>query len=63
MPEQVENHMVVDSYWNPIHKPVKQCDSCEGGLFEGDEYYDIDGCCICHNCISDYIKKNYRRLI
>ena len=35
--------MVVDAEWNPMYKPVKKCDSCEGGLFEGDEYFDIDG--------------------
>ena len=62
MPEHIENRMVVDAEWNPMDKSVKKCDSCEGGLFEGDEYFYIDGYCICPNCISDYLKTNYRRL-
>ena len=61
MMEQIENRMV-DAEWNPMDKSVKKCDSCEGGLCEGDEYFDIDGYCICPNCISDYLKTNYRRL-
>ena len=63
MPEQIENRIVVDEEWQPMDKPVKKCDSCEGGLFEGDEYFDIDGYCIGPNCISDYLKTNYRRLV
>ena len=62
MMEQIENRIVVDAEWQPMDKPVKKCDSCEGGLFEGDEYYDIDGFCICPECIGDYLKVNYRRL-
>ena len=61
--EQIENRIVVGAEWNPMDKSVKKCDSCEGGLFEGDEYFDIDGYCICQNCISDYLKTNYRRLV
>ena len=63
MMEQIENRIVVYAEWQPMDKPVKKCDSCEGGLFEGDEYFDIDGYCICQNCIDDYLKTNYRRLI
>ena len=63
MMEQIDNRTVVDAEWNPMDKPVKKCDSCEGGLFEGDEYFDIDGYCICQNCIDDYLKTNYRRLV
>ena len=63
MMEQIENRTAVDAEWQPMDKSVKKCDSCEGGLFEGDEYFDIDGYCICPNCIDDYLKTNYRRLI
>ena len=63
MMEQIENRIVVYAEWQPMDKPVKKCDSCEGGLFEGDEYFDIDGYCICQNCIDDYLKTNYRRLV
>lgn len=63
MPEQIENRMVVDEELQPMCKPVKQCDSCEGGLYEGDDYFDIDGYCICPNCIDDYLKTNYRRVV
>lgn len=59
--DEVENILANDAFWQPMDKPVKKCDSCEGGLFEGDEYFDIDGYCICPNCISDYLKTNYRR--
>ena len=63
MMEQIENRIVVDAEWQPMDKSVKKCDYCEGGLFEGDEYFDIDGYCICQNCIDDYLKTNYRRLV
>ena len=63
MMEQIENRIVVDAEWQPMDKSVKKCDYCEGGLFEGDEYFDIDGYCICPNCIDDYLKTNYGRLI
>lgn len=63
MMEQIENRIVVDAEWQPMDKSVKKCDYCEGGLFEGDEYFDIDGYCICPNCIDDYLKTNYRRLV
>ncbi|MGN0168477.1 MAG: hypothetical protein ACI4AB_10570 [Acetatifactor sp.] len=60
--EQVENRMVVDAEWQPMRKPVKKCDACKGELFVGDEYFDM-GECICPECIEDYLKTNYRRLV
>ena len=58
----IENRMV-DSEWEPMQKPLKHCDMCDGGLYSGDEYFDIDGYCICGGCIKDYLTTNYRRLV
>lgn len=55
--------MVVDSEWKPLYKPVKHCERCEAGLYEGDWYFDIDGLCICDECIRDYLTTNYRRMV
>ena len=44
-------------------KPVRKCYECEEGLYEGDEYYELDGDCICPECIGDYLKMHYRRYI
>lgn len=61
MPEQIENRMVVDSQWQPLHRPLCRCDECGGDIYEGDYYFDFDGDAVCENCVSDYVKERFRR--
>lgn len=61
MPEQIENRMVVDSVWTPMHRPVCYCGECEVGIYEGTDYYDFDGDIVCEDCHRDYIKEHFRR--
>jgi hypothetical protein len=32
------------------------CDICNGSIYDGDEYYDVDGTIICEECIGDFKK-------
>lgn len=61
MPEQIENRMVVDSEWRPLHKPFCRCDMCEMDIYEGNDYYNFDGDIICDDCHEDYVKEHFRR--
>lgn len=40
-------------------EPDAVCDCCGAGLWEGDYIYDIDGKCICEDCLND----GYRRIL
>ena len=35
-------------------QPVKICDSCKEGIYEGETYYKIDGKSYCEHCIDDF---------
>ena len=37
----------------PEEEPVFICDSCEEGIFAGEEVYEIDGHKYCEGCIND----------
>ena len=45
----------------PDIQPRKMCDcrNCGWGLYEGDEYYEIDGECYCEDCV----EKLYRKIV
>ncbi len=36
---------------------VFSCDYCYRGLYEGDEYYDIEGEVYCEDCLKDNFRK------
>jgi hypothetical protein len=56
MREQIENPMVSASE-PPEERVVMQCTDCDCDIYEGDDYYDIDGYIICIDCITDYKKE------
>ena len=33
-----------------------KCQCCDGDIFIGEEYYDIDGTIVCEECIDEYRK-------
>ena len=35
------------------------CDHCGGEIYEGEEYYYIDGQYICEDCLSDFAEKYF----
>lgn len=35
----------------PEPKPVLHCAGCGDGIYEGEEYYEIDGKTLCLNCM------------
>lgn len=45
------------------------CDKCKGkiykedALYEGDDYYELDGMCICEECIDEYLKECKRKCV
>lgn len=49
----VENPMLTDRYQEEAYIT---CDGCEEKIYEGDDYYHIDGICYCSECI-----RNMRR--
>lgn len=61
MPKMIENPMENDALWEPLCKPKLHCNECDGGIYEDDNYYEINGDVVCENCISYYVKENYRR--
>ena len=52
----IENRMVIDSEWEWKEKRrvVHECDYCECEIYEGDEYYEINGECYCPDCIKEF---------
>lgn len=61
MPEQIENRMVSEP--EPKYRTVCRCDSCGSDIYEGDYFYDFDGDIICADCMEDYVKEHFRRII
>lgn len=61
MPEQIENILVNDAYWQPMYKPICHCGECGAGIFSGNDYYDFDGDIVCEECEPDYVKEHFRR--
>lgn len=60
MHAEIENRMVVDSQW-PEDKPLLQC-VCNGcNIYEGDDYYDVNGYIVCEDCKIKYINR-FRRV-
>ncbi|PRR70887.1 hypothetical protein [Clostridium thermopalmarium] len=41
-------------YESEMAKVVDTCSECGCNIYEGDEYYDINGLILCQNCLSDY---------
>ena len=35
-------------------KEVEMCEHCNGSIYDGEEYYNIDGTIICEECIDDF---------
>ena len=46
----LENYMVM-AYEEQELKPVKECDSCGDGIFEGDIFYRFADEIICEDCL------------
>lgn len=42
----------------PEDKVFAMCDHCGGEIYEGEEYYEIDGDLIHEDCLLDYVKEN-----
>lgn len=63
MPEQIENRMVVDSEWKKPYRVVARCNECNGDIYQGEYFFDINGDTVCESCIRDYVKDNFRRCI
>ena len=53
-----------ENYMNSIDnaKGVCACDECGAQIFEGDDYYDFGGDCICENCKDDYVTLSFKRV-
>lgn len=34
----------------PEPKPVMMCDICSGELYDDEDYYELDGSCMCERC-------------
>lgn len=45
-----------DDYGSNKRELVHVCEHCDAGIYEGDEYYDIEGYIVCTDCISTYKK-------
>ena len=37
-------------------KEVEQCENCHGSIYDGEEYYDVDGTIICESCMDGFKK-------
>lgn len=37
----------------PEQKPIKTCLQCDGGIYEGDEYFDSPNGPVCEECMED----------
>lgn len=51
-----------DRYWEKQWELANEetdiayvCDICDGNVYYGDTYYDIDGLIICEDCIEKYL--------
>ncbi len=31
-----------------------RCDRCDGEIYEGSEYYQINGQCVCRECLEEF---------
>lgn len=43
-------------------KPVCRCCDCDTEIYEGDDYYEIDGNAYCETCMVDNFRKTARAL-
>lgn len=58
----IDNRIVIDSEWEDIEKkpqPVRSCDECGEDILPGEVYYNIDGDCICEECLKGYMNRHY----
>lgn len=37
-------------------KEIDMCENCHGSIYDGEEYYDVDGTIICKQCMNDFKK-------
>lgn len=35
-------------------KNIRYCDDCNGEIYDGDDYYEVDDHVICSDCINNY---------
>lgn len=61
MPEEIENRMVTESQWEPVIKPVCQCEMCEGNIYSGNDFYNFNGIVICEDCVRDYVRDTFKQ--
>lgn len=45
-----------DDYGASKRELVHVCECCDAGIYEGEEYYDIEGYIVCEACIHEYKK-------
>ena len=38
------------------YKEVETCECCNGSIYDGEEYYNVDGTIICKECMNDFKK-------
>lgn len=54
--------MMYDPKRDPEYDPiimcrVFRCDNCDGAIYDGDDYYEIDGMWLCRSCAEDHFRE------
>ena len=44
------------SYEMPTAQPIHSCYDCGDYIYDGEHYYEIDGCIVCEDCIVNFRK-------
>ena len=39
---------------------VVRCSLCGGELYDGDEFYAVNGAAVCEDCLADFAREEYR---
>lgn len=61
MTEQIENRMVAESQWEPVIKPVCQCEMCEGNIYSGNDFFNFNSIIVCEDCVRDYVRDTFKQ--
>lgn len=51
----IENRMLIDSEYPEI-EPYCQCDMCGEPIYDGEDYWDINGDIVCEDCLLEYMQ-------
>lgn len=39
---------------------IAHCDRCGAALYDGDEFYAVNGCVVCEDCLPGFAREEYR---